>query len=242
MVTLTVKRSGDNRYWNGSVRHGQTQWSSTSSINLTATGTSNLVPAADDGEPDQRRHLHDHCDGEGLRQPHVDCHAHLHLPDRGTARRVDRAGIGCERQGSVTVSGTATATSPATVASVEFQYKSSSDSTWTSVAIDTATPYAAPWVTTGLSDGSYDLREIVTDSAGNTTTSSTRTVTVDNNPPTGSITVPANGVYVRGSSVTVSADSADSGSGVANATFQYKPTSGGTWTQIGSPDTSSLYR
>ena len=40
-------------------------------------------------------------------------------------------------------------------------------------------------------------------------------------------------------SVTVSSDSADGGSGVANATFQYSPAGAGTWTTIGAPDTTT---
>ena len=60
--------------------------------------------------------------------------------------------------------------------------------------------------------------------------------------PTGSITAPTAGANVRGTTVAVSSNSADtSGSGVANATFQRSPIGAGTWTQIGSPDTSSPY-
>ena len=45
----------------------------------------------------------------------------------------------------------------------------------------------------------------------------------------------------RGSSVTVSSNSADGGSRVANATFQRSPTGANTWTTIGVPDTVSPY-
>jgi hypothetical protein len=64
---------------------------------------------------------------------------------------------------------------------------------------------------------------------------------VDNTLPTGSITAPSNGAYVKGTTVAVSSNSADSGSGVANATFQRSPAGANTWTTIGSPDTSSPY-
>ena len=46
---------------------------------------------------------------------------------------------------------------------------------------------------------------------------------------------------MRGSSVAVTSNSADGGSGVANAQFQRSPAGAGTWTNIGAADTSSPY-
>ena len=48
---------------------------------------------------------------------------------------------------------------------------------------DTNAPYSVNWDTTALADGDYDLRVVTTDDAGNTFTSATRTVTVDNTAP-----------------------------------------------------------
>ena len=58
--------------------------------------------------------------------------------------------------------------------------------------------------------------------------------------PTGSLTAPADGAFLRGASVTVSSDSADAGSGVASAEFQRRPAGGGPWTTIDT-DTSAPY-
>ena len=97
------------------------------------------------------------------------------------------------------------------------------------------------WDTTPLTDGSYDLRVTTLDDAGNSFTSATVTVKVDNALPTGAVTAPAAGAFVRGSAVTVSSNSADAGSGVANATFQRSPAGTNSWTTIGVPDTTSPY-
>ena len=47
------------------------------------------------------------------------------------------------------------------------------------------------WDTTAQADGQYDLRVVTTDNAGNSFTSATITVRVDNTNPTGSVTNPA---------------------------------------------------
>ncbi len=97
------------------------------------------------------------------------------------------------------------------------------------------------WDTTAVADGLYDLRVITTDNAGNTFTSALVTnVRVDNTNPTGSVTAPAASANVRGAAVTVSSNSADGGSGVANAQFQRSPAGAGTWTTIAT-DNSSPY-
>ena len=66
------------------------------------------------------------------------------------------------------------------------------------------------WDTTPLGDGDYDLHVVTTDDAGNSVTSATRTVSVDNHAPTVSITAP--GAYVNGAAAdpfTVTATSPD---------------------------------
>ena len=78
--------------------------------------------------------------------------------------------------------------------------------------------------------------------AGNSFTSALVTnVRVDNTNPTGSITAPAASANVGGAAVTVSSNSADGGSGVANAQFQRSPAGAGVWTNIGAADTTSPY-
>jgi hypothetical protein len=67
-----------------------------------------------------------------------------------------------------------------------------------------------------------------------TPSASSASMLVDNVNPTGSITSPSGGVVTQ--VVTVTSNSADSGgSGLATATFQYRPGSSGPWTTIGTP-------
>ena len=129
------------------------------------------------------------------------------------------------------------------VANALFQRSPAGAGTWTTIgAADTSSPYGVTWDTTAVTDGLYDLRVITTDNAGNTFTSTTITnVRVDNTNPTGAVTAPAAAANVRGASVSVTSNSADGGSGVANALFQRSPAGAGTWTTIGAADTSSPY-
>ncbi len=79
---------------------------------------------------------------------------------------------------SVTVTGTAT---DANLASIQLQYKLHTGSTWTNIgSAGTSSPASATWDVSGLTDGSYDLRDVAADSAGNQTTSATVAVTVAN--------------------------------------------------------------
>ena len=113
---------------------------------------------------------------------------------------------------------------------------------WTTISTDVSSPYSVSWDTTAVADGLYDLRVITTDNVGNTFTSALVTnVRVDNTNPTGAITAPAASANVRGNAVTVSSNSLDGGSGVANAQFQRSPAGGGVWTNIGAADTTSPY-
>jgi hypothetical protein len=127
------------------------------------------------------------------------------------------------------------------VASVSFERSPAGAGTWTAISSDSSAPYSIAWNTTGLSDGLYDLRAVTTDNAGGTFTSALVTnVRVDNTSPTGALTAPASSAIVRGSSVALTSDSADGGSGVASATFQRSPAGAGTWTTISS-DASAPY-
>ena len=128
------------------------------------------------------------------------------------------------------------------VASAQFQRSAAGAGVWTTISTDNSSPYSIAWDTTAVADGLYDLRVITTDNAGNTFTSALVTnVRVDNTSPTGAVTAPAASANVRGAAVTVSSDSADGGSGVANAQFQRSPAGGGVWTNIGAADTTSPY-
>lgn len=78
------------------------------------------------------------------------------------------------------------------------------------VGSDTSAPYSVVWNSTTAASGAHTLYAVSTDVAGNTGTSSTFNVTVDNTPPTVNITNPANGSTVaRRSTVTITATATD---------------------------------
>ncbi len=84
--------------------------------------------------------------------------------------------------GSVNVSAAPSA-SGASIAEVKFQRSPSGANTWTDIGTDNSPSsgsYSVSWVTTGVTDGDYDLRAIATDTAGNLTTSSVRNVEIAN--------------------------------------------------------------
>jgi hypothetical protein len=103
-------------------------------------------------------------------------------------------------RGTVTLTASPSTGGPggADVTQVEFQHKRSSDSTWTSLGVDTSDPYSATWATTPADDGSWDLRFIVTDEANNTNTTDLASKIVDNTAPTGSVASPLSGSTVSG--------------------------------------------
>ena len=124
------------------------------------------------------------------------------------------------RGSAVTVSSNS-ADASSGVQSAEFDYSPSGANSWTAIGTDTVpAPYSVTWNSTLVTDGLYDLRVITTDNAGNTFTSASVTVRVDNTGPT---IVPAitgtlgtNGWYT--SNVTVSWTVTDpGGSGVATS-------------------------
>jgi chitodextrinase len=121
---------------------------------------------------------------------------------------------GANVSGTLTV--TATAASGVGVASVQFQLDGANFG-----SLSTTAPYSVSWNTTTSSNGAHTLRAIAKDTAGNSTTSASVTVTVNNTstaPPTVSITSPANGANVSGT-LTVTATAASS-VGVASVQFQ----------------------
>ncbi|MRK02736.1 signal peptidase I [Aeromicrobium sp. S22] len=82
-------------------------------------------------------------------------------------------------RGTVTLD--AQAKSTGTIASVKFQRSPAGAGTWTDICTDTTSPYSCSFATTGLPDGAYDLRAVVTDSAGVQTPSAVVTDrTIDN--------------------------------------------------------------
>jgi glucose/arabinose dehydrogenase len=113
--------------------------------------------------------------------------------------------------GSVTIAASASDNS-GTVASVQFLVDGAALGT-----PDTSAPFTAAWATGGSSAGTHVLTARATDAAGNQTTSAPVSVTVDNTPPSVSITSPAGGT-VSGT-IAVSGTASDA-SGVANVQFR----------------------
>ena len=92
------------------------------------------------------------------------------------ARIVDNGGPttavtdpGALLRGTITVG--ATATDISGVTSVAIQRSPAGANTWTQICSDNTAAYSCSWNTTGVADGSYDLRAIATDTGGRTTTS-----------------------------------------------------------------------
>lgn len=95
---------------------------------------------------------------------------------------------------SGTVPVTTSASSSAGIASVRIQRATAGTTAWTDICTDTTAPYSCSWVTTGVADGSYDLRAVMLDNGGRTTTSATVTNRrVDNSPMRGADVQTANG-------------------------------------------------
>jgi glucose/arabinose dehydrogenase/PKD repeat protein len=98
---------------------------------------------------------------------------------------------------------------------------------------DTSAPYSVAWDTTSAASGSHTLTAVARDAAGNSGSSQSVVVSVDNTQPSVSITAPASGATVSGS-VSVAADASDN-VGVAGVQFKLDGT------DLGAEDTSAPY-
>src|SRR5204862_2350485 len=85
---------------------------------------------------------------------------------------------------------------------VDFERRPAGGGSWVTIASDTTTPWGTALDTTALADGLYDFRAVATDQTAKTGTSAVRAnVRVDNTAPSGSLTSPAAGATVGGTSV-----------------------------------------
>jgi hypothetical protein len=142
---------------------------------------------------------------------------------------------------SNTVALTATAAdgNGAGVTSVAFQRANSGSGTWTTICTDNTASYTCSFDTTAISDRQVDLRVLITDGAGFTTTSTVHTNRwVDNTiPATATMTNP--GSPLKGT-VTLGATGTDAASGVASVTIQRATANGFTFTDV-CTDTTAPY-
>ena len=111
------------------------------------------------------------------------------------------------------------------MASVRFEQRQAGAAAFTVVSTDTSAPYEASWDTSGL-NGSYELRAVASDVAGNQTAGAIVGVTVDQATP--SVTLGDPGALVRGV-LPLSAISA--GVRIASVAFERR-TAEGAWTRI----------
>ena len=135
---------------------------------------------------------------------------------------------------------TLTASSQPDTTQVVFERSPAGAGTWTQIATDATAPFTADFDTSGVPDGSYDLRVVATDGGSFSGTSSLRTSRVDNTAPAIIVSDPADGAVVGGPNVRFAALAADSGSGIASVLFEQRPAGGGAFTTVGT-DTTAPY-
>ncbi len=126
---------------------------------------------------------------------------------------------------------TISATTDADTATIAFEGRVQGAPIWVPIAT-VGPPFQTVLATGSLPDGPYELRAIATDGAGHTGTSATRTVTIDNTLPTGSITQPTAGLTIGGPTSALHATATDAGSGVQSVEFQYTLHGANAWTSI----------
>jgi len=149
-----------------------------------------------------------------------------------SAATVTAPAAGAYVGGTVTLSGAA---SDATSGVGQMVFKVNG----TVVGTATGTPASVSWDSTSTPDGPVSVTVEAKDVAGNGPTSSTaRTIVVDNHPPT--VTLNSPGAAIGGTATLTTATSADT----IQVTFERSPAGAGTWTTIGvdttPPFTASL--
>jgi hypothetical protein len=145
--------------------------------------------------------------------------------------------------GSSTVTGTADDTGSG-VGTWQLQITPAGTSEWGNACAAQSTPsstdhYTCTPNTSGLTDGSYELRAIITDNAGNTYTTSAGETTLDGTAPSGSLGTVSESEYVKGT-LSLEGTASDSGSGVATWTPQIAPAGTSSWASACSPQSTPI--
>jgi hypothetical protein len=118
---------------------------------------------------------------------------------------------------------------------VRYELRPTGGGSFSTITTSTSSPFDGTWDTTGLASGSYDLRPVITDKAGNSYTGAVVTVTVNATAP--SVVLADPGASVSG---TITLSATVTGSGATGVTFSVSPAGANTWQTIGT-DTSAPY-
>lgn len=138
-----------------------------------------------------------------------------------------------------TITPAATATDANGITAVTIQRSPTGAGIWTDICTDTTSPYSCSLDTASLADGLYDFRAVATDAAGNTATSTSTGVRVDNTAP--AVTMAALNSPLSGTVTLQSSSATDGGTGVASVKYQYAPTGTSTWTDACTGTTSPSF-
>ena len=235
-VQVSIRRDSTGLYWNGaSFSAGSETWANTA---LASGDWSRAFPASSfpaDGDYTVRVRATDEAGN-------VQTPASRTFLFDGTAPTgsLTAPADGAALRGAAVAVSSDSADSGSGVTSAEFQRRPAGGGAWTTIDTDANAPYSVDWNTTAVSDGDYDLRVVTTDDAGNSTSSATRTVTVDNTVPSSATLDTLPDAIRDGQQLTGSA--ADAGSGVDSLTYFYcEGTSCTPSTPIGSSSTGPSY-
>lgn len=153
---------------------------------------------------------------------------HADITVDNTAPAVTMIDPGSPLSGTVTLAATAT-DADSGIASVAIQYQITGGTTWTTACTLTESPYSCRFSTLVMPKGTYSLRAVATDVAGNTTVSNvTAGRAVDNTVSSVSLEDP--GAYLSGTTTLVA--HANSTAGVTSVTIQYAPAGTTGWTTV----------
>jgi hypothetical protein len=149
------------------------------------------------------------------------------VPPSGTLERPSeasyvRGALELQGTGEDPISGVATWTA---------QIAPAGSGSWSSACAPQSTPvsgstYQCSLATTSFADGEYELRVQIVDNAGNSYTTATQSIAIDNTPPVGSLDA-----LERDSSgeITVHGPATDAGSGIASWQLQVSANGSGSW-------------
>ena len=141
--------------------------------------------------------------------------------------------------GTITLGSTVSDASPGSgVTQVRYEYKTTAGSTWTTACTANASPWTCAFNASGLTTNTaYDFRAVVTDGAGNSTTSAAVTNRrADNTIPSGAaLTDP--GTPLAGT-ITLAGTAADANSGIQTTRMQVSPAGANTWSDACTDATS----